>query len=74
MNIVERIGFNKESKKYGYDLYKEEYSEKQYTDFRCSTNLNRFKYCPEFGENIDWKQVRAEIERELEESEYNANY
>lgn len=70
MNIIERIGFNKSSKKYGYDLYEEEYSAKQYTDFRCSTNLNRFKYCPECGEKIDWKKVMVEIEKELDGSGY----
>lgn len=74
MNIIERIGFNKLSKQYGYNFYKKEYSPKQYTDYRCSTNLERFKYCPECGEKIDWKQVRFEIENELEDSGYNADH
>ena len=66
MNIIERIEFNEPSKQYGCNIYKKEYSAKQYTDLRCSTNLERFKYCPECGEKIDWKKVKVEIEEELE--------
>lgn len=38
-----------------------EYSLLQYTDFRCSTDLNaRFLYDPFTGETIPWKELRKE--------------
>lgn len=34
---------------------------KDYADFRKSTNLTRFRYCPNCGMPIDWKKIgRAE--------------
>lgn len=47
------------------------YNAKEYSDFRYSTDLTRFKYCPECGEKIDWKKVRIEIEEELEGRGYD---
>lgn len=70
VNIVDIRNLNNASKQYGYSFTKQEYSPKQYSDLRCSNNLNRFKYCPECGEKIDWKQVRVEIEEELEVTGY----
>lgn len=31
---------------------------KDYADFRKSTNLTRFRYCPNCGMPIDWKKIR----------------
>lgn len=31
---------------------------KDYGDFRKSTNLTRFKHCPDCGKAIDWKEIR----------------
>lgn len=31
---------------------------KDYGDFRKSTNLSRFKYCPFCGKHIDWGKIR----------------
>ena len=30
---------------------------KDYADFRKSTNLTRFRYCPNCGMPIDWKNI-----------------
>lgn len=38
------------------------FTARQYCDFRYSTNLERFKYDPFTGENIDWKEVKRLIE------------
>ena len=37
--------------------YNHFYSAKQYCDFRCSTNLERFVYDPFSGKKIDWKKI-----------------
>ena len=34
-----------------------EWSLAQYCDKRFNTNLHRFKFCPECGKKIDWKQI-----------------
>lgn len=34
------------------------YSMKEYTDWRYSTNLTRFVYCPFCGEKIIWKDIK----------------
>lgn len=34
------------------------YTADEYCDFRYSTNLQRFKYDPFTGEEIDWKEVK----------------
>ena len=31
---------------------------KDYCDLRRSTDLHRFKYCPECGREIDWRTMR----------------
>ena len=31
-----------------------------YFDFRKSTNLSRFDYCPVCGKKLDWKQMKKE--------------
>ena len=39
----------------------EEYSSfnmKQYCDWRYSTNITRFVYCPFCGKKIDWKNLK----------------
>ena len=33
------------------------YSLREYADFRRSTDLARFKYCPECGDKINWKEI-----------------
>lgn len=33
------------------------YSLREYADFRRSTDLTRFKCCPECGEKINWKEI-----------------
>lgn len=30
-----------------------------YGDWRKSTNLTRFSYCPNCGKHIDWKEIRG---------------
>lgn len=65
-DIINDTEYNDAMNKWGYTPTRKILSPKQYTDFRCSTNLERFKYCPECGEKIDWKKVRIEIEEELE--------
>lgn len=30
-------------------------------DFRKSTNLTKFKYCPECGKKIDWEKIKKEL-------------
>lgn len=73
-DIINDTEYNDVINKWGYTQLKKIFSPKQYTDFRCSTNLERFKYCPECGEKIDWKKVRVEIEEELEGQLNNADY
>lgn len=34
------------------------YTIKEYLDWRCSTNLQQFSYCPFCGKKIDWKELR----------------
>lgn len=36
------------------------YSFKDYCDFRKSTNMNRFYYCPHCGKKIDWNKIKSE--------------
>lgn len=72
--IINYTEYNDAMNKWGYAPTRKIFSTKQYTDFRCSTNLERFKYCPECGEKIDWKKVRIEIEEELEGQLNNADY
>lgn len=71
VSIVETMEFNKFSKQYGCGICKKEYSPKQYSDFRYSTDLIRFRHCPECGEKIDWKKVKVEIEEELDGRGYD---
>lgn len=73
-DIMNDMDARDEMKKWGYTPLRNIFSPKQYTDWRCSTNLERFKYCPCCGEKIDWKKVRTEIEKDLEAKGYNANY
>lgn len=45
----------------GYERLKhKEYTLKDYTDKRKSTNLTRFNYCPDCGKKIDWKAMRKD--------------
>ena len=37
------------------------YTMKQYLDWRCSTNLYRFNYCPICGTKIDWNKLKNKI-------------
>lgn len=69
LNICDDIDYKNAVKKWGHVSYNKIFTPKQYTDFRCSTNLERFKYCPECGEKIDWKKVRIEIEEEVKKSD-----
>lgn len=38
---------------------------RDYGDFRKSTDLTRFKYCPRCGKEINWKEIRSmeDVER-----------
>lgn len=38
------------------------YPFKDYFDLRKNTNITHFKYCPECGKKIDWKEFRKIIE------------
>ena len=60
-HIQERKEHNQNSKKYGMDfLVVPEWTLLDYADGRKSTNLRKFKYCPECGEKIDWKRIKRE--------------
>ena len=41
-------------------LYKKEWTLRDYADWRKSTNLTRFHYCPECGNKINWGAIRKE--------------
>lgn len=41
------------------ELYRKEWSIKDYADKRRHTNLTRFDYCPECGKRIEWKRIRS---------------
>ena len=57
--MQERIEHNKNCRENGFDfLVWLEWMLKDYADGRKSTNLRRFKFCPECGEKIDWKAIR----------------
>lgn len=43
----------------GYS-YSTPYSLSDYLDNRKSTNLEKFKFCPYCGKEIDWKKLRSE--------------
>jgi len=45
---------------YGY------HTAQQYCDFRCSTNLVRFKFDPYTGEMVDWKKVKELLTQNTE--------
>lgn len=34
------------------------YTLRDYCDWRKSTDLRRFRYCPDCGKEIDWKAIR----------------
>ena len=58
-HIQERIEHNQSCRENGFDfLVWPEWTLRDYTDGRKSTNLRRFKFCPECGEKIDWKAIR----------------
>ena len=40
------------------ELYKKEWSLKDYADRRKSTNLYRFDFCPICGRQINWKEIK----------------
>lgn len=40
------------------ELYKKEWSLKQYCDKRVSTDMKQFDFCPECGKKINWKEIR----------------
>lgn len=40
------------------ELYRKEWSIKDYADRRKQTDLTRFKHCPECGKPIDWKKIK----------------
>lgn len=69
-DIIADLQWNKGMMRMGYGCVRTVFTPKQYTDFRCSTNLERFKYCPVCGEKIDWMEVRTQIEKELERRGY----
>lgn len=62
-HIVERVRYNRHLRNLGIEsdwLYQKEWSLRDYTDKRKSTNLTRFDFCPECGKKIDWKAIRKE--------------
>lgn len=69
-DIISDLQWNKGMMRMGYGCGRAVFTPQQYTDFRCSTNLERFKYCPVCGEKIDWMEVTTKIEEELEKREY----
>lgn len=40
------------------ELYRKEWSLKDYADKRKSTNLYRFDFCPGCGKQINWKEIK----------------
>ena len=63
-HVQERIEYNKSCQENGLEsLAWPEWTMKDYADERKSTNLRRFKFCPECGEKIDWKAIRRDAEK-----------
>ena len=40
------------------ELYKKEWTLKDYADKRKSTNLYQFDFCPKCGKKINWKKIK----------------
>lgn len=40
------------------NLKKKVWTMKQYADWRCNTNLQKFSYCPRCGKLIKWNEIR----------------
>lgn len=59
-HIDERRELNVEAKKYMPHLVIPEWTMKDYTDRRKSTNLTHFTFCPTCGKKIDWKGLRGQ--------------
>ena len=58
-HIQERREHNQSCRENGFEfLIWPEWTLRDYADRRKSTNLIRFKFCPECGEKIDWKALR----------------
>lgn len=45
------------------DLKVKCYTLQQYCDWRRSTDLHRFSYCPDCGAKIDWGKIKREAAR-----------
>lgn len=43
--------------------YSSKYRVADYLDRRCSTNLRRYKYCPDCGKEIDWDALKRQYAR-----------
>lgn len=62
-HIQERKEHNQSCREYGLEnLFWPEWTLWDYADGRKSTNLRKFKFCPECGEKIDWKAIRCSAE------------
>jgi hypothetical protein len=60
---TEIIEFNALCRIEGYiDILHRLWTLRDYADWRKSTNLTRFNYCPECGQKIDWGAIRKEAE------------
>lgn len=58
-HIQERVEHNRSCRENGFEfLIWPEWTLRDYADGRKSTNLRRFRFCPECGAKIDWKKLR----------------
>ena len=58
-HIEEKVKYNQYAKEIGLlDAVCKQWSIRQYADWRVSTDLKRFVYCPKCGKKIDWKTIR----------------
>ena len=69
-HVQEKKEHNQSCEKYGMSfLVEPEWTLQDYADGRKSTDLRKFKYCPECGEKIDWKRIKLEVLKDGSETD-----
>lgn len=57
-HIEQQTKFNEYCGNMALPLRRPVWSMEEYADWRRSTDLKRFKFCPECGNKIDWKKIK----------------
>lgn len=57
-HIEEGNRFNVYAESMDLPIRRPVWSMKEYADWRRSTDLKRFKFCPECGKPIDWRKIK----------------